>query len=110
MKEAWELPNLTATWLWLTGLKLIRNPFPISDLKDCVRPRGLRVGVCGVLRAVGVALLQEGEEAVRVGRPVHREARDGHALHAVLAQRQLLTWGESKEETLCIGDWILTKT
>ena len=62
----------------------------LSDLKDCVRPRRLCVGVRGMLRPVGVALLQEGEEAVGVGRPVHREAGDGHALHAVLAERQLL--------------------
>ena len=82
---------------WLPALNFIRNPFP--DLKDGVRPRGLRVGVGGVLRAVGVALLQEGEEAVRVGRPVHGEAGDGHALHAVLAQCQLFTWGENREET-----------
>ena len=43
-----------------------------------------------MLRPVGVSPLQEGEEAVGVGRPVHREAGDGHALHAVLAERQLL--------------------
>ena len=64
----------------------------LTDLKDRVRPRRLRVGVCGMLRPVRVALLQEGEEAVGVGRPVHGQAGDGHALHAVLAERQLLPW------------------
>ena len=100
MKPVLNLKNSRPIHSLATALKFIRSPFPISDLKDGVRPGGLGVGVCGVLRAVGVALLQEGEEAVRVGRPVHREARDGHALHAVLAQRQLLTWGENREETL----------
>ena len=54
--------------------------------------RGLGVGVGGVLRAVGVAALQEVEEAGGVGRPVHGQTGDRHALHAVLAQGQLLAW------------------
>ena len=61
-------------------------------LEDCVRPRGLCVGVGGVLRAVGVAALQEVEEAGGVGRAVHGQAGDRHALNAVLTQGQLLAW------------------